>query len=195
MGGVPKILILGHSFVRRLRDDLFYKFDSRASLDFGLRGIATVHFHGVGGRTVSKLTTFDLGVVQQLKPNIVILEVGTNDLTTLRPEVVGSKLEELVVTLKHQYSVAIVVVCHVIPRGLSAAPHRQSFWEKAQLFNQYIQVVLEHISGVFSWRHQAFSNPAKHFYLGDGVHLNTKGQYILYRSYRGAIFKALRLLS
>ena len=32
----PKALIIGHSFVRRLKDDLLRNFDSRTSLDFGL---------------------------------------------------------------------------------------------------------------------------------------------------------------
>ena len=32
----PKALIIGHSFVRRLKDDLLRNFDSRASLDFGV---------------------------------------------------------------------------------------------------------------------------------------------------------------
>jgi len=192
MGGVPTILLLGHSFIRRLKEDLSRAFDVRASLEFGLHGVANVHLHGVGGRTVAKLHTFDLGVVRQLKPDIVILEVGTNDLNNLQPEVVGSALEELVLTLKRQFAIEIICVCHVIPRGLSSASHPLQFWEKAKILKQYLEVVLGHIEGVFTWTHQAFSTPSKQLYLRDGVHVNAKGQYILYRSYRGAIFKALR---
>ena len=55
MGGVPKVLILGHSFVRRIKHDLKNRFDPRASLNFGLMGSANIIFHGVGGRTVRKL--------------------------------------------------------------------------------------------------------------------------------------------
>ena len=33
---VPNILILGHSFVRRLRDDLAARFDARAAPNFHL---------------------------------------------------------------------------------------------------------------------------------------------------------------
>ena len=49
---VPKALILGHSFVRHLKRDLELGFDSRAAYNFRLRGTASVHLHGVGGRTV-----------------------------------------------------------------------------------------------------------------------------------------------
>ena len=33
--------------------------------------------------------------------------------------------------------------------------------------------------------------PDQDFYLRDGVHLHVKGQYLLYRSHRGAILTAL----
>ena len=85
----PHVLIIGHSFVRRLKSDLRVQFDERASKNFGLCGSAVVHMHGVGGRTVAKLRKHDLGVVSSLCPDIVILEIGTNDLALSKPEVVG----------------------------------------------------------------------------------------------------------
>ena len=41
----------------------------------------------------------------------------------------------------------------------------------------------------------SFDNPLVHPYLPDGLHVNSFGQYCLYRSYRGTILKALRMLS
>ena len=84
----PSVLILGRSFVKRLNRDLRAGFDCRASIDFQLQGTASVRLHGVGGRTVDKLKSFDLHVVQDLSPDIVILEIGTNDLPSSKPEVV-----------------------------------------------------------------------------------------------------------
>ena len=52
---VPKALILGHSFVTRLKHDLDSGFDPRAASDFNLRGTASVYLHGVGGRTMQTL--------------------------------------------------------------------------------------------------------------------------------------------
>ena len=110
-----KVLILGHSFVRRLKCDLNNQFDNRVSLDCGLQGTATIYMHGIGGRTVSKLRRHDLNVVARLSPQIVILEIGTNDLARGRPEVVGSEIEELVQLLLQLFSVKVVGVCHVTP--------------------------------------------------------------------------------
>ena len=58
-------------------------------------GDAIIHMHGVGGRTVKKLRDYDLGLVSSLKPHAVILEIGTNDLANLGPEVIRSEIEEL----------------------------------------------------------------------------------------------------
>ena len=81
------ILILGHSFVRRLKEDLQSNFDSRADESFNLSDDAIVYMHGAGGRTVKKLRKNDLGAVSSLKPSVIILEIGTNDL------VVGSEFD------------------------------------------------------------------------------------------------------
>lgn len=190
---VPKVLILGHSFVKRLNSDLRSGFDSRASHDFMLNGTASVCLHGIGGRTVPKLCSFDLPFVRRHSPDIVILEIGTNDLSFSNPEVVGSAIEDLVNLLFDQFSVCAVGVCHTIPRGRSYV-QADKFFERARLLNHYLDVVLEPLPNTFCWRHSNFSSPDKSFYLDDGVHLNPTGQYLLYRSYRGAILRALSSL-
>ena len=51
----PAVLLFGHSFIRRLRDDLRTQFDPRVEDAFKLSKDAIIHLHGVGGRTVRKL--------------------------------------------------------------------------------------------------------------------------------------------
>lgn len=190
----PKVLILGHSFVKRLRRDLNSSFDSRARKDFKLRGTASVSLYGVGGRTVSKLRHFDLHMLRRLRPLIVILEIGTNDLSSGKPEVVGSAIDDLVCHILSEFSsVRVVGVCHVIPRS-NLYPAAEEFFQKAKLLNQYLDVVLAQYPNVFCWQHKHFNNMFKDLYLTDGVHLNQLGQYFLYRSYRGAILHALGML-
>jgi len=106
----PTVLILGHSFVRRLSSDLRSNVDARAAAHFNLFGDALIHLRGVGGRTVKKLRLYDLGVVSTLKPDVIILEIGTNDLVANRPEVVGSEIDDLVQLLLQSYSVRVLCV-------------------------------------------------------------------------------------
>ena len=112
----PVVLILGHSFVRRLCHDLETGFDQRADVNFNLEGIAVVFMHGAGGQTVLKLRMFDLHVVKGLSPDIIILEIGTNDLTRSGPEVVGSEIDDFVRFLLNNLTVRVLGVCHAIPR-------------------------------------------------------------------------------
>jgi len=195
---IPKVVILGHSFVKRLQSDLKVPFDARADSNFHLEGTATVHLFGVGGRTIEKLHRYDLHVVTHLAPDVVILEVGTNDLSNVRPEVVGSSIEEvvgssieeLVGSLLDNFLVTMVGVCHVIPRGISFTDW-EDVLQRAAILNNYVRVVLEPFPNAFCWTHKDFSSPHKDLYLADGIHVNPLGQYFLYQSYRGAILQAL----
>lgn len=189
----PTVLILGHSFVKRLRRDLSNGFDQRANENFHLHGTASVHLHGIGGCTVLKLRQHDLHIVSSLAPDAIISEIGMNDLSIKSPEVIGSKIEDLVQILLESFSAQVVGICHVIPRGQTYAQF-SNFNESASILNHYVSVVLEQFSNVFCWRHRGFHNPSKNPFLADGVHVNPSGQYCLYRSYRGAILKALGML-
>lgn len=104
---VPKAMILGHSFVKRLKMDLDRRFDKRAKINFDLNDI-NIRLFGTGGRTTEKICQFDLNNVARFTPDIVILEVGTNDLTRKRPETVGSEIEELTRILLDKFSVSVV---------------------------------------------------------------------------------------
>ena len=57
----PRVLVLGDSFIRRLR--LFLSHDyHHFSVDFKLSHPALIKWHGVGGRTVSKTLHLDLNL-------------------------------------------------------------------------------------------------------------------------------------
>ena len=162
-GQVPNVLILGRSFVKRLQRDMLSNSDARVDANFKLQGSALVHLHGICRRTVAKLRSFDLHVVTSISPDVVILEIGTNDLSLEPPEVVGSAIEELVRLLLDSFSVRVVGVCHVIPRGISEMSHIPAsfFAQRAQILNHYVSVILDDIPNAFCWRHRNFSHPAK----------------------------------
>ena len=154
---------------------------------------AQITFLGVGGRTVDKLSKFDLHLVRRLQPQIVILEIGSNDLSPpdARPEVVGSKIETLVQRLHAECRVETIVVSQTINRaaGLRDPP---SFTDRVALLNQYFSVVLETLPFAVFWRHKGLRQPTVRILCRDRVHLNSKGQYALYRSYRSAILSAIK---
>ena len=96
-GNLPKVLILGHSFVKRLKYDLVAGFDPRAHDHFDVVNSARVFLYGVGGRKVSDVQSRDLHIIESFAPDILILDIGTNDLNTGKQEVIGSAIDDLIV--------------------------------------------------------------------------------------------------
>ena len=132
MGSKPPVtLILGHSFVRRLRYDLETIFDQRANQNFNLEGTASVSMHGVGGRMVPNLRMYCL---------IFILEMWTNDLSFVVPEVVGSAIDDLVRFLLDKFAVRIV--------GILCVASEPLFLTSATALSQYTGAVLDGLPNV-----------------------------------------------
>ena len=84
-------------------------FDPRADGNFKRRGTVSVHFHG--GCTVAKLRSSDLHVVARIAPDVLLLEIGTNDLLVTSPKVVGSEIENLVRLGALRFSSIISTLC------------------------------------------------------------------------------------
>ena len=74
----PRVLILGHSFIRRLHE--FVRLPALRE-DFDVTTPMNLRWHGIGGRTVAKVIRYDLEIVRQFSPDIVILQLGTNDIS------------------------------------------------------------------------------------------------------------------
>ena len=106
----PCALVLGHSFVRRFKA---FVNRTKSSWNLNLDDTCRVFLSGIGGRTVDTLMQFDLAKLQVLQPNVVVLEIGSNDLCDISsdPEAVGSLIITLINRLRVEFSVDWVVVC------------------------------------------------------------------------------------
>ena len=142
----------------------------------------TIHWHGVGGRTIDKVRQFYLTEVERLKPDVVLLQIGTNDLTRRRssPASVASAIEDLVCLLHNEYGVRLVCVGQTVKRHPVG-----TFNANVQILAQYLQGVLEPLPFAIYWTHRGFWRASRSYLSYDGVHLNTEGQHKLYRSVRG----------
>jgi len=66
------------------------------------------------------------------------------------------------------------------------------FNQTVDTLTQYLRVVLEPIPYAIYWGHRAFWKARNGFFSADGIHLNRRGQYKLYRSLRVAALKSLQ---
>ena len=121
----PCALVLGHSFVRRLKA---FSNKNRSSRNLNLEDTCRVFLSGIGGRTVDKLIQFDLAKLHVLQPNVVVLEIGSNDLCDISsdPETIGSTIITLIDSLRVEFSVDWVVVCQILPRKNQPYPEYNS---------------------------------------------------------------------
>ena len=133
----------------------------------------------------------DLGIIEKFAPEIVVIQLGTNDPISLSISAIetGSALEDLSRLLHESYGVQRVCVCQTIFRSNALLFNRQ-----VKLLTKYLKVVLEPIPYVLYWRHRGFWNCKSRFLTRDGVHLNHFGQYRFFHSLRGAVLQCLRSL-
>ena len=84
-------------------------------------GNLSIKWHGIGGRTISrtisKVIRHDLGIVETFAAEIVVIQLGTNDPSSLSAVETGSALEDLSRLLHESYGVQRVCVCQIIFRG------------------------------------------------------------------------------
>ena len=156
-----------------------------------LSSLGYISFHGVGGHTIAKVRKFDLNIIRRLSPDIIILELGSNDLTKLPAQTVSLELETLVQYLHDKLNVKSIVVCQVIRRH---SPQCAAYNFKVTKLHLYLKAVLEPIPYCLYWRHRGFWNSRENIYLPDGVHLNDLGNLKLFRSIRDAVVKAVGLM-
>ena len=187
----PWVLILGHSFIRRLQDFII-KNSPTYKLNLNINTSVIIHWHGVGGRTIEKVRRFDLTEVERFKPDVAFLQIGTNDVTRRRssPASVGSAIECLVCLLHHEYGVRLVCVGQTVKKHPVGA-----FNANVQILAQYLQGVLEALPFSIYWTHRGFWRASSSYLSYDGVHLKKEGQHKLYRTVRGAVMHCLKRLT
>jgi hypothetical protein len=142
---------------------------------------------------------YDLQSVHKYKPDIVILELGTNDLLTHAPEVVGTKIDDLV----HALIKAHIVIQRSGCWGVPGYKPQYSFctrigpWLLLPLFcgNIYPWSLLGKMGFLLGFIGNFFE-PIVHCYPPMACIVMPKDSTVCIgvRSYRGAILKALKLL-
>ena len=90
-----RVLILGHSFIHRLKSFLVLRYSFLFLRNLQLSENLQIRWHGIRGRTVSKVVKYDLGVVGSFTPEIVIVQLGSNELTSMSAAKTGSAIEDL----------------------------------------------------------------------------------------------------
>ena len=167
-----RILIIGHSFVRRLRD----WFDGKEVEVCGHR----VTFCGWGGATVKTLRD-KLAGTDVANFCMVYVEIGSNDLCSEPGDIVASSLWALVAYLR-THGAAQVIFGQVLFRT-----RRWAGGPSVEQLNDRMRDWMGERKDTYYWRHWGLHNP-RHL-AHDGVHINARFMATYWRSVRGALIK------
>lgn len=171
-----RVLIVGHSFVRRLGDFLDWK-------EVEVRG-HRVTFCGKGGATVATLRA-KLDRMNVANFCMVYVEIGTNDLCSKSGSIVASNVWALVAYLR-THGAAQVIFGEVLFRSkeFRGGPSLEEFRERVEEVNRKMKEWMGEREDVVFWRHRRLHSLSL---LQDGVHFDHHGMQRYWRSVRGAI--------
>ena len=153
-----KCLVLGVSEVRHLAECIEGALIPDVKSNFGLDQVE-VRLHGICGRTVSQLDIFDLYMVDEFKPQVVVLCFSGNDLSNPKPsgspEVVGYSIVQLAEHLQAQYDVQRVVVPALNPRyfPFCGRDYSNDYNQRVSICNRYLLHTLMDLGFATLWHH------------------------------------------
>ena len=89
-------MVLGHSYIWRLEEYVQLSDDPRVTRKFNLKGMDTdVYMYGVEGRKVYTMMRYDLHEIKAFQPPILLLQIGSNNLSDKKGHIRGLKRASL----------------------------------------------------------------------------------------------------
>jgi hypothetical protein len=190
-----RVLIMGHSFVKWL--ERYVRRDMGMFHNFNFEyNVSEVFMYGVGGRKAKECRYHDLKIVEEVKPRIVFIEMGSNDLCDpdAKPEVIASDILDLCQDIL-KLGVSKVVVGQIVERcgqGIPRSVPNYNF--KVAIVNQVLEALLD-TDGCRFWKHFGFYRAEEINREYDGVHLSERANKKLFRSIRGALLQEIRAIN
>ena len=191
-----RVLVLGHSFVRRLWFDIFNGIDPDLIPNLGIQN-ASVRFLGFSGGNINTLLRDNQGrlhtELSNCSPEIVVLQIGGNyvDCLNFNKDSYMEGVRELISYLVDVYGVNKVVVCEIFPRFKFREVDFDTYLDLKDQINFGFFVEFFHSPHVCFWRHREGLMSNHNVFHDDGVHLNLQGTKKFFRSLRGAVLNVM----
>ena len=173
-----KALLIGHSFVSRLRNTLVAKNTRRiinwpAALNVEEANIQPF-IYGIPGAKIGDMHKF-YEWPGDVRPECVIVDIGSNDVSSRRSahSLVAELIAELQAMLDSMNGVISITWCHIVPRskqtnGMSVLQYRR----KSNMMNRLMARETGKHENIHHWKHQGLTRASQQDLLKDGVHLN-----------------------
>lgn len=187
-GRPGRVLILGHSYIRRLESYC----SGLGRVNMGINpDQASVSFHGIGGARVAALWD-ELGRISRVKPDVLTLQIGGNDLSGRSSESVAEDILQFLEYLEGHFHIQHVFLCQLLPRISGGVRYNQHLVPHTNMILEQRLNVERRIPGTRFWYHAKGLNSIRPIlYTSDGVHLSHHGMRKYYKSIRGTVMSIL----
>ena len=194
-----KAIILGHSFVSRFKA-FIREHQNEFSFNLNLSPQQfMVQYAGRPGGTVQSIKEEKLETVGDFPPQIVVLDLRTNDLSNPvnTPESVTHSLYSLRKHIIFSFRVKRVIVMHILHRCRPTWLIRYRvdvdwFNERVDEANRLLSVLLKGCPGLVYWKQKGLwqHDALQQAILPDGVHLSCTGIKNYFKNIRAAVISA-----
>ena len=181
-----RVLVLGHSYVRRLRDYLVAT--DQVNFNLAMAG-HSVKLYGLGGMTFPTL-------LQRLHSacspgyDLAILDFGTNDIADgCDVDLLVDKAIAVAETLTTDYDVKQVVFMEIFPRKFGRYRTPRLFNQNARAYNVRMRARVQDLPRIHVHHHQGMVANCNQYLHDDGVHMNSIGMGKYAKSVRRAILR------
>lgn len=184
---MSRVLIAGHSFIRRIRND-------RINFEFPRSLIDSIDY--ICGPTCDELERELKSCMRVGKYDVAYVEIGSNDICAVSctAEMLCSKICAIAELLVNRFGVKGVIVGWLKPRHDPAMKRlRSDYCALGMRTNELLKVQLNGNTKIIFWEGDNKGKlKNRKFYGKDGVHLNELGTKAFVRQIRGALLHALR---
>ena len=191
-GIIPRVAILGHSFIRRLNGDIQDSNKPEFVHNFDLKQ-CIVKSCGVSSATINKLKgNHDVdSFLLEFQPHILIVQLGENDLCdeNLRPETAADKIFGYIKEIKQTFGIITAIICELFPRKKPLGTSVKTYHDKLNITNKMLDAFCDVEYGINYWKHLRLCRSQQEIFIEDGVHMNELGQRKFYRSVRLCIMR------
>jgi hypothetical protein len=202
------VAFLGHSFIRRLRDDNIHHTKGRHGLDIGTHSDINatlfakcigVHHHV---RRIYTHTNYILFIkdiarcsllITKIKPGIVLIDIGSNDLasvTKVNPALM-LELATQITDSATQLSSSVIIINGILPRTAGMTASAETFQDNADLYNRFLKNICETSTNLVynklrgfthTWIDNIEQKKPVSDWSTDGIHCNTIESMKRYRT-------------
>ena len=154
-------------------------------------GDCEISFIGRGGMTIARLRHRADEILSR-RPDVVLLEIGTNDIARINPIRLADEVFEFA-NLLTTGGVRHVIISQVFFRMAGRYHVAADFNDRVVVYNERMRELTRSSAVVDFWRHRGIWARWQDL-LVDGVHFTVEGNRLYFKSVRGAIVAAVNKL-